>query len=79
MLLDRTDGGVDEAFVNDPFVALYGPHTAIGLTGVCNTGEYLRGYVSTAKKQGRSVYGSLLELAEGRPFDPSAPTFAPAG
>ena len=39
----------------------------------------LRGYVSTAKKQGRSVYGSLLDLAEGRPFDPSAAALAPAG
>ena len=39
----------------------------------------LRGYVSTAKKQGRGVYHELRELLEGRPFDPSAALLGPTG
>ena len=32
----------------------------------------IRGYVSTARKQGRNVMASLTDAFAGRPFDPSA-------
>lgn len=39
----------------------------------------LRGYISTAKKQGRSVYGALRDMVEGRAFDPSTAALTPTG
>ena len=39
----------------------------------------VRGYISTARKQGRNVFASLRDAVEGRAFDPSAGHVAQAG